>query len=216
MVSNDAEVTEDQLEQEFRADPCSGMQFLDMHFRRNIFAFLKSLSSHFGPHELNDVYQDTMRRMVRATSKPRFDPTKPMRLVLDIARKASIDATKKKKLCPIGSANDFADMVGDEMRGTKVALEWALILKEDMPKVRRAIGEAIEELPPMQRIAATAMMNVYEEIHDTKSWLPLRDEIQRLIGEDVTTDQAFDNWRVARVKIAGKLRRAGFDLLREE
>ena len=208
--------SEDDLEREFRKDPQSGLQFLELFFRRNIFAYIKSLCPHFKPEDLKEVYQDTMRRMVKAACRPDFDPEKPMRLVQDVAWKAAADAKRKKKLRPVGDAREVAEMVGGDLKGTKVAMEWRLILKEDMPKVQRAIDEAIQGLPTKQKVAAAAMMHVYEEVHDTKLYLPLKNQIQEMTGEDITTTQAYDNWRLARKSIAAKLQRAGFNLYDEE
>jgi DNA-directed RNA polymerase specialized sigma24 family protein len=141
-------------------------EYLELFFRKNIFAYIKSQCPHFNPQDLKEVYQDTMRRMVKKASQPNFDPARPMRLVQDIARKACIDAKRKKKLPVIGDARDIADKVGDGIKGTKAAMEWSLILKKDMPKVRRAIAEASNELPMKQKNAATAMMHVFAEVHD--------------------------------------------------
>lgn len=208
--------SEDELEQEFRKDPQSGLQYLELFFRSNIFAYIKSQCPYFHAEDLKEVYQDTMRRMVKAACDPKFDPEKPMRLVQDIAWKAAADAKKKKKLRPVGDAREVAEMVGDDLKGTKVAMEWRLILKEDMPKVQRAIDEAIASLPTKQKAAATAMMHVYEEVHDTKSYLPLKNQIQQMTGEEFTTTQAYDNWRLARNAIAAKVQRAGCNLYDEE
>ena len=208
--------SEDDLEREFRSDPKSGLEYLELFFRRNIFAYIKSQCPHFKPQDLGEVYQDTMRRMVKKAFQPDFAPERPMRLVLDIAKKASIDAKRKRKLRPVGDVRDLAAMVGDDLSGTKVAMEWRLILKEDMPKVQKTIDEGIAALPTKQKNAAVAMMHVYEEVHDTSSYLPLKEQIQEMTGEDLTTTQAYDNWRLARQVIAEKLRRAGFDLFSEE
>ncbi len=210
------DLDEDELEREFRKDPQSGLQYLELFFRKNIFAYIKSLCPHFKPEDLKDVYQDTMRRMVKKSCQEDFDPAKPMRIVQDIARKASIDAKKKKKLPPVGDAREVAEMIGDDLKGTKVAMEWRLVLKEDMPKVGKAIDEAIQDLPTKQKTAAVAMMHVYAEVHDTKSFLPLKQQIQKMTGEDLTTTQAYDNWRLARKAIAAKLQRAGFNLYDQE
>jgi hypothetical protein len=215
MANGAVEVSEEELEQAFRTSPLTGLQFLESHFRKNIFAYIKSLCPHFGSSDLLEVYQDTMRRLVRKAKQADFTPDRPMRLVQDVARKAAIDAKRKKKLPTIGDARDIAELLGGDLKDTRVAMEWRLVLKEDMPRVQQAIDEAIENLPAKQKLTAIAMMHVYEEIHDTRSFLPLKLKIRDLSGEDLTTTQAYDNWRQARKAIAAKLQRAGFNLYDE-
>lgn len=215
MTQGPVEVSEQELEKAFRESPLRGLQFLEGHFRKNIFAYIKSLCPLMGPSDLLEVYQDTMRRLVKKVRQPDFSPERPMRLVQDIARKTAIDARRKHKLPTIGDARDVAELLGGDLSGTKVAMEWRLILKEDMPKVRKAIDEAIESLPTKQKVTAIAMMQVYEQIHDDRSYLPLKEKVQELTGEELSTTQAYDNWRQARKTIAARLRQAGFNLLED-
>ena len=51
-MAHDAAVTEDELEAEFRRDPKSGLEFLELYFRHNIFAYIKSLCRYAQPHDL--------------------------------------------------------------------------------------------------------------------------------------------------------------------
>jgi DNA-directed RNA polymerase specialized sigma24 family protein len=210
-MGHDAAVTEDELAAEFRRDAKSGLEFLDVCFRRNIFAYLKSLCRYAQPADLADIYQDTMLRLVRAVQQETFSPANPMALVTDIAFKAATDFKRRKKVPPIGDANEVGELLGGDLSRTKTAMEWRYMLKEDIPAFRRSLDRAIDELPTKQKIAAAAMIEVCEEVYARDSFLPLRERIRAISGEPVTTVQAYDNWRAARPKLAERLRRAGFD-----
>ncbi len=215
-MAHDAAVTEDELEAEFRRDPKSGLEFLELYFRQNIFAYIKSLCRYAQPHDLADIYQDTMLRLVRAVQRETFSPANPMALVTDIAFKAATDFKRRKKVPPIGDANEVGELLGGDLNSTKAAMEWRYMLKEDIPAFRRALDRALDDLPPKQKIAAAAMIQVCEEVYGKGSFLPLRERIRAITGEQVTTVQATDNWRAARAKLAERLRRAGFDFFQED
>ena len=215
-MANDAALKESELEQEFRRDRKAGLEYLELFFRENIFRIIKSHCRFAQPNDLADIYQDTMLRVVRAVCKDDFEPSGAMSLVQVIAARACADFKKKKRTPAVGGSNEVAELLGGDLRNTKVATEWRYMLKEDVPKLRRALDQAIDELPKQQRIAAQAMMDVYEEVFDQGVYLPLRDRIQEITGKPLKTVNAYDNWRVAVEKIAEKLRRAGFNLLEEE
>jgi len=82
--------------------------------------------------------------------------------------------------------------------------------------LRQALDEAVDGLPPKQQTAALAFLEVYEVIREENSYRALSERIREMTGEDCTTVQASDNWRVARKTIATKLRRQNFHLLIEE
>jgi DNA-directed RNA polymerase specialized sigma24 family protein len=211
-----ATISEEELEREFRQDRKAGLEYLELYFRRNIFAIIKSACRYAQPNDLADIYQDTMARVVKAVCQDDFDPARPMRLVQVIAVRACADFQKKKQTPPVGDSNEVSELIGGDLWSTKAAMEWKYMLKEDIPKFRRALDQAIDALPNKQKVAAQAMMDVFEEVYDQGSFLPLKNRIEQITGESLTTVQAYDNWRAARAKIADKLRRAGFDLLAEE
>ena len=208
--------TEDDLEREFRASPRRGIEFLDRHFRRNIYAYLASRNPGLKSNDLDDLYQDTFRRLIHKVRQQDFDATRPMRLVIHIAKLASIDASRKKHMTPIGSAEDIDSMVATRIRDTKVGKAWERVSPGDLELARRAIDREIGKLPPKQRAAANAMTRVCEEVHNSGNWDALRIEIYNMTQDQVTAEQARDNWRAARTKIAAALRRMGLDLLGEE
>ena len=216
MPNDDGMRTEDDLECEFRVSPRQGIEFLHRHFRDKIYAYLASRNPGLKRNDLDDLYQDTIRRLIRTVRKPDFDPTRPMRLVLHIAKLASIDASRKKQMTPMGSAEDVASIVATRIRGTKVGKAWERVSPSDMELARRAIDREIRNLPPKQRAAANAMTRVFEEVHNSGNWDALRIEIYNMTQDQVTAEQARDNWRAARSKIAAALRRMGLDLLGEE
>lgn len=83
-------------------------------------------------------------------------------------------------------------------------------------KVSTGIDKAVDDLPPKQRTAALAFLEVYEVVQEESSYRALAERIREMTGEDCTTVQAYDNWRAARKTIAAKLSREKFHLLIEE
>ncbi len=214
-MANDASIREDELEAEFRRDRQAGLEFLELFFRKNILALIKSQCRFAQPQDWANIYQDAMVRVIRAVCKDDFDPERPMRLVQRIVVSTCIDFMRRKKL-PTGDSIELGELLGGELWNAKPIREWKYMVKEDMPKFRRALDQAIEELPPKQKAAAMAMAMVCERVHDEGDFLALRDKIEEMTGEPLTTAKAKDNWRVAREKIAEKLERAGFNFLSEE
>ena len=91
-----------------------------------------------------------------------------------------------------------------------------MILREEWPRFRQSLDEAIDGLPPKQQTAALAFLEVYEIVREENSFRALAERIREMTGDDCTTVQAYDNWRAARKAIEAKLRRQKFHLLIEE
>ena len=205
--------TEDELEQRFRDDPQFALQLLHSDYRENIYRFIKSLGWWLNAHEIDDVYQETFCRLIRAVRRPGFDPGKPMRLVQDIARKAAYDWTRRKKRRHVASIDAIYEQIADDVKDTTVCREW-LTAKPDWPKFRSALDAIIDDLPSKQPTAAKAFCHVYESLR-RNDHSALAEKIREMTGEDVTTAQASDRWREAKATIACKLERAGLKLLED-
>jgi len=217
MAKNAVVVTEDDLEQQFRGDDKKfAVQLLDSEYREHIWRYIKSICRYFTDDEIHDVYQQALGEFIRCVKKPDFDPHKPLRLIQRIAKFRAIDLARRKRASRLRNSGDLIEVLAKDLKDTRVSLEWRMILREEWPRFRQALDEAIEGLPPKQQTAALAFLEVYEVIREENSYRALAERIREMTGEDCTTVQASDNWRVARKTIAAKLRRQKFHLLIEE
>jgi RNA polymerase sigma factor (sigma-70 family) len=216
MAKNTLVVTEDDLEQQFKDDKQFAVQLLDSEYREHIWRYIKSVCRYFTGDEIRDVYQDTLVEFIRRVKRPDFDPRKPLRLIQHIARCRAIDLARRKKASRIRSSGDLIEVLAVDLNDTRVSVEWKLTARDEWPKFRQALDQAIDELPPKQQTAALAFLECYQVVRAEDSYRALAVRIQEMTGEDCTTVQAYDNWRVARKTIAAKLRRQKLNLLIEE
>jgi RNA polymerase sigma factor (sigma-70 family) len=216
MAKNTVVVTEDDLEQQFKDDKQFAVQLLDSEYREHLWRYIKSVCRYFTGDEIRDVYQDTLVEFIRRVKRPDFDPHKPLRLIQHIARCRAIDLARRKKASRIRNSGDLIEALAEDLKDTRVSLEWKLIMRDEWPRFRQALDQAIDDLPSKQQTAALAFLEVYEVVRAENSYRALAERIREMTGEDCTTVQASDNWRVARKAVAAKLRRQKFNLLIEE
>lgn len=202
----------DELERLFREEPRFALEVLHTDYREHIWRYIKSFAWWLSPEDIDDIYQNTFIRLIKVVRQSDFDPQKPMRLVCDLAKKAAIDWHRRKKRRRMPDLDEAVQQIAHDRSTTKIGLEWSLIFKEDWPKFRRALDQAIEELPRMQKAAALAFMRVYEKYRDEDSHRPIGELMtEEMPGQDMTALQAYDNWREAKTKLRMKLQRAGFN-----
>jgi RNA polymerase sigma factor (sigma-70 family) len=206
-----AEAAEEQLEKLFREDPRFAMEVLHTDYRERIWRYIKSVAWWLSPEDIDDIYQNTFVRLIKAVREPDFDPKNPMRLVCDIAWKAAIDWHRRKKRRIMPSLDDAVKRIAEDRKGTTIGMVWTLMGKEEWSKFRRVLDQVIDELPRKQKAAAAAFVRVYEKYREEDSHRPIGElMMEEMPGEDMTAQQAYDNWREAKEKIATKLERAGF------
>jgi len=207
---------EDDLEQQFREDKRLAVQLLESEYRERIWRYIKSICRYFSEDDIHDVYQKSLYEFIRCVQKPDFEPHRPLRLLQHIARFRAIDCLRKKKNSRSRNVGELIDVLTTDLKDTRVAQEWSIIATEEWPRFRRALDKAVDELPPKQQAAALAYLEVFEIVHEEKSYRALADRICEISGRDCTAAQAYDNWRAARKTIAARLRREQFHLLIEE
>jgi hypothetical protein len=95
-------------------------------------------------------------------------------------------------------------------------MEWRLVLKEEGQAFRQALDHAVDELAPKQRIAALAMLEVYDQVRTDDSPKALAARIREISGDDCTASQAADRWEAAKENLAKMLAKAGFRSLFED
>jgi DNA-directed RNA polymerase specialized sigma24 family protein len=209
-------ITDDALEQQFADDKRLAVQLLDSEYREHIWRYIRSICRYFSDDDIHDVYQSALGEFICCVKKPDFEPHKPLRLVQRIAKFRAIDLARKKKASRVRNVGSLIETLAADVKDTRISLESRTILRDEWPKFRQALDMAIDELPPKQRAAALAFVEVYEVVREEKSYRALAVRIREMTGEDCTVAQASDNWRVAKKSIEAKLRRAKFHLLVEE
>lgn len=215
MANQEAVVTEDDLEQAFKDDPKFGLEVLDSYFREPLWRYMKSISRSLSPHDLEDIYQSAIVELIRAVQKPSFDPTKPMRLVNKIVMERTVDFLRRRRVRKCQGLDDIVQFVAEDLRTSNTGFRWNLMLADDKAAFRKTLDLAIDTLPPKQKAAALAFIEVYDKVRGQDSYKLLADRIKAMTGESVTAMQAKSNWHEARTKIGDKLARAGFKSLVE-
>jgi DNA-directed RNA polymerase specialized sigma24 family protein len=207
-------VTEADLTEQFKTDPQFALQLLHSEFSENIYRYIKSVGYWLSEHEIDDVYQETFCRLIRAVRRPDFDRTQPsMPFVQDVAWKAAYDWGRRKKRRMMESIDAAYEQIADDLKDTTVRREW-LMIKPDWPRFQKTLDKIIDALPPKQKVAARAFLVSYEQLRKS-DYSALAEAIHEMTGEDVTTAVARDRWREAKATIAYKLERAGLKLLED-
>jgi RNA polymerase sigma factor (sigma-70 family) len=204
-MQEDEPITEEDLEREFRDDPEFAFEMLDAYFREPLLRYIKSCARGLSSEDLADVYQEALMEMVTVVRSGRFNPEKPLRLIQTIAKRRAIDLARKKKVRTCTEL-DLA-FIAEDLKDSDIGLEWRLLGPDGQRRFRRALGAAIDSLPPKQQAAALAFLDVYEEIRRERSYRVLKERIEEMTGEDVTTSQAKSNWHEAKKKLVEKIGR---------
>lgn len=215
MANQEAVVTEDDLELAFKDDPKFGLELLHADFRAQIWRYIKSFCRSLSPEDIADIYQNAMVELVRIVKEPDFDPTRPMRIVNKVVKEKTIDFCRRKIRRKHRSLDDILPFVGGDLEDTKIGYAWNWLTDDEKLRFQQALDAAIDGLPPKQKSAAVAFVEVYEEIREAGSFKPLADRISEMTGDIVNGMQAKSNWHEARAKLAEKLARAGFKALLE-
>lgn len=147
------------IEDEHVIDACQGGDHRRSIDRRN-----DGSGYWLGEHEIDDVYQETFCRLIRAVRKPNFDRTQPpMPFVQDVAWKAAYDWGRRRKRRTMESIDAAYEQIADDLKDTTVRREW-LMVKADWPKFQKALDKIIDALPPKQKVAARAFLVSYEQL----------------------------------------------------
>jgi DNA-directed RNA polymerase specialized sigma24 family protein len=216
MAKNMVVATEDDFERQFKEDRKSAVQVFESEYREHIWRYIKSICRYFSEDDIHDVYQQSLGEFIRCAQKPDFDPHRPLRLIQHIAGLRAIDRLRRKKDSRTRNAGDLIDVLARNLSNSRVNWECKLAVVEEWPRFHLALDKAVDELPPKQRTAALAYLEVYEVVDEEKSYRALAERVREITGEECSTVQAYANWQAARKSIAAKLRHEQFHLLIEE
>ena len=209
-------VTEEELEKLFaEPDRLFAIQMLDSYRREHLWRYIYSLYRAFSADDVHDVYVKALEEFVKCAEKPDFDPKAPLKLLQNIIKKRAIDRARRKYGARVKTAGDLIEPLAVDLKDTKVSLEWKRMVAEEWPAFRRALDKAVDELSSKQRIAAQAMLEMYDQIRDDESPRALAMRIRELSGDDCTASQAADRWEAARENLRTMMTKAGFKHLFE-
>lgn len=210
-------ISDEELEELFRSpDKLFAVTVFNAYRMENMWRFILSVAPYLTDEQVHDAYQKSLFEFIACVQKPGFDPVAPERIFKRIARFRAIDQVRKKGRGKALDLGDLVEVLAADLRDSKMSFEWKFIEKEDWPKFRKALDEAIAELPAQQKFAALGVLEVYDEMREERNARPLAEWIRNVTGDDCTTAKAADRWRTAKVKIEDKLTRAGFRKLFEE
>jgi DNA-directed RNA polymerase specialized sigma24 family protein len=216
-MTQDTGITDEELEQLFHEpDRRFAVQMLDTYRREHMWRYILSKCRYFDDDDIHEVYTQTLSEFIECAKKPDFDPKAPLRLFQFIARFRAIDRARKRKRARVKDVAELIEPLAVDLKDTKVSLEWNLMMKEEKAAFRKALDKAVDELAPKQRIAALAMLEVYDQVRSDDSPKALAARIREMTGEDCTASKAADRWEAARENLRSKMTKAGFKHLFED
>lgn len=211
-------ISEADLESEFRSDPNTAIEFLDLDYREQIIQYIKRVTwGRLKPDELMDVYQETILGLIQKVARGDFDPARPLRLVYDIAWKKSCDVLRRSSKFRMNTNEDhLLNAVASSLRGTEVGSNWILLTVSERNEFREVVLEAVRELPKYQQIVAQCYLDCFEDVLNEGSFRPLAEAVSKVTGRVETVANVKSAWHVARKKLAAELTRRGITLLKAE
>lgn len=210
-------ITEEDLDKLFEdQDRLFAVTILDSYRRENMFRYIRSIYPSFNDEDIYEVYVKALEEFIGQVKNTDFEPKAPMRLFQHIIRMRAIDRARKKYKARMKAVGDLIEPLANDLKDTKVGLEWKLMYEEEAPAFRRALDNAVQELAPKQRVAAQAMLEVYDQIRNDDSPRALAARIREISQQDCTASQAADRWQAARDNLKSKLTKAGFKHLFED
>jgi len=209
-------VTEEELEEAFRDDPMFGLEVLHAEFRDRIARYIKKHGWDLQPEEIKDLYQETLLEMVQEVRSPGFDPSRPLRLVQTIARRRTIDYLRRKGHRANTNYDAILAYVAGDLGQSDLGLRWRYLDRMIQAEWRQALLEEVARLPERQRIVARAFIDNYEDLSERKTFLPLKEAVAAVTGNDENVVAVKSAWHQAKRTLVSRLTRRGFYFLKEE
>jgi DNA-directed RNA polymerase specialized sigma24 family protein len=205
-------VTEQELDEAFRADPEFGLVALDADFRKDIGRCIKSVGWSFDSHEIWDVYQQVLLELVEMVREDRVDTNEPLLpLVKTIARRRAVDHLRKKGHRPKRNLDGVFEKLAEALSSSNLNLRWKYLDRMVQQEFRAALMEEVSQLPTKQRVVAEARINHFEE-----SWETVKEEVSRVTRKKETVVAVKSAWRDAKEVLRDKLTRRNFNFLESE
>jgi hypothetical protein len=212
-MADGQDVSRKDLEDEFKRDPKSGIEFLECFFKHEIGRHIKCVGQGaLRPEDLSDIYHDVILAMIQAVKKPGFDPRDPMGLVYSIAHNKTIDFLRRKGYRAASSLDDALSFLAEDFKSSTVELRWKYLSADEQATFRQALYDVINGLPEMQRVAATVFVDEYENIRGRNLYEPMAARAREILRRDITASAIKRSWHEARKKIIEEFERRGIDL----
>lgn len=208
-------ISEEELEEQLRTDPMFGMQLLHVDYRDRIARYIKRRGRSLDSEEIKDLYQQTMLEMIESVRKPDFDPERPLRLVLAIAKRRTIDYLRRKGYRANTNHDAILPHVAEDLGKSDINLRWRYLDRMRQKEFRPALEEEIAKLPERQRIVATAYVDNFEDFRERDTYLPLARAVSAITNKDENVVAVKSAWHEAKRKLVKELTRRGFDFLEE-
>jgi|SRR5215471_19773468 len=212
MAATDPASSEAGLDEAFCESPELGIRYLHSEFREQILRHIKRCGrGFFDPHDLQDVYQETMIGMLVKARKPGFEPCRSLRIVLVIARNKAIDLLRKRGHQIKLDDDAILEVVAANMKDSDILVQWRQHISPiDARELREILLLLIATLPDRQRIVAQCFIDNFEEFRERDTYRPLTNAVNAITGATECLADVKNNWRYAREKIVAELQRLGY------
>jgi DNA-directed RNA polymerase specialized sigma24 family protein len=200
-------MTEEQLNDDFRQDPETGLSLMHIYFGARICRFIESVAWNLQPEDIMDIYQTTMAEMVEVIRKPAFDREKPpLQLAQTIARRRAIDALRRRGHQPKQDLDGALDRITEDTRRTKVGIKSIEMSSRDKRKLREDILNAAHRLPPKMATVARVYVDIYEDLGERDVHAPLAKAVGKVTGKVENVATVKTQWHEAKRRIADDLK----------
>jgi DNA-directed RNA polymerase specialized sigma24 family protein len=206
-----------ELEALLRSDPASFIAALDRYYRKILARYIERWTcGALDPEELKDAYQETMAGVWTKVRQPGFTSHAPLRMVYAIARNVAVTMRRRRLRRPFRVDHEaVAHAAGRDLSGTRAGSRWRLLSRGERREFRDAVTEIIARLPPRQRMAALAFVDIYQELRARNTASPLVAAMSALSGKREDATAAISAWRFARQRIRDELAQIGYGLFEE-
>lgn len=210
-------LSDEELDEYLREDPALFVEAVFESRRRHLMRYIKRVSwGSLSPHELADVFQDTMKGLWECVSRPGIDPTGSMRIVYRIARNRAISARwKKSRLSSHSESNQ--ELVEShalaDLDGTSFRIRWKFADPLEKAELDRALVKILPTLPDRQRVVAQLFFEMYEELRERGKYPPLAEAVSKITGQSESVVAVKSALQAAMEKIRLELERRGHPLV---
>jgi RNA polymerase sigma factor (sigma-70 family) len=218
MAATDPVSSEADLDEAFCNCPERGIRYVHSEFRERILRHIKRCGrGFFDPHDLQDVYQETMIGMLVRARKPAFEPCRSLRIVLTIARNKAIDLLRKRGHKINLDEDAILEVVAAATKDSDILLKWRQHISPiDARELREILLLFIATLPERQRLVAQCFIDNFEEFRERDTYRPLANAVNAITGATESVADVKNSWRYAREKIVAELQRRGYTCITAE
>ena len=212
------EITEEELEEAFLADPEFGLRLLHTDFRDRVARYIRSRLFGIAPasraEAVKDVYQDTMVALMELTKKPDYDWHRPLGIVFGIAFNIAATVLRKRKYVAKQDVDGAIEQIARDLVGTKIGLEGKLQTRIEWDEFYRVLLDSIDKVLTEKQVVVTrCFIDNYEDFGERDLYAPLARLVGEITGKDENAMTIKKQWTEARERLVRELSRRGFKFL---